>query len=89
VDWLRCSLYTGAANTDGDPRKPGIIMACPEVTGNFEDEKLVFISHPYEMGLVFRITFGSKAKGQVAFLREMKNGDNFEKTQEGLFTPRA
>jgi len=60
-----------------------------EATGNFEAEKLVFISTPCEMGFVFRITFEPKAKGQVAFLLEMKNGDNFEKTQEGIFTARA
>jgi hypothetical protein len=60
-----------------------------EATGNFEDEKLVFISNPCEMGYVFRITFEPKAKGQVAFLLEMKNGDNFEKSQEGIFTARA
>jgi uncharacterized protein DUF1579 len=60
-----------------------------EATGNFDGEKLVFISSPCEKGFIFRVTFEPKTKGQVAFLLEMKTGDSFEKTQEGIFSVKA
>jgi hypothetical protein len=57
-----------------------------EATGNFEGEKLVFVTEPCEKGMVFRVTFEPKEKGKVAFLLEMKNGDSFDKGQDGIFT---
>jgi uncharacterized protein DUF1579 len=60
-----------------------------EATGSFEGEKLVFNTNPCEKGMVFRVTFEPKAKREVAFLLEMKVGENYEKVQDGIFMIKA
>ena len=66
------------------------LTAAPmECAGNFEGEKLVMVSKPFDNGLtgpaVYRVTFEPKGR-DVLFLAEMKMGETWTRSIEGVYT---